>query len=117
MIAEKEREGKALEKSGIIESREASVASTGAVEKPRKKRVDNDDELKILLIKPNPIQASRKPCQRQGHAVCCRIIELYQQQQQTTPNFGLVPSTCLAYSCPGLLHSNIQQKPKLSSSL
>ena len=43
MIAEKEREGNALEKSGVIESRQASVTSIGAVEKPRKKRVDNED--------------------------------------------------------------------------
>ena len=107
MIADKEREGKALEKIGIIESLQANAASIGAVEKPRKNRADNKDEPKILLIQPNPIQASRTPCQRQGRPLCCRIIELY--QQQTAPNFGVVPSTCLAYPCLGL-HDTIIQK-------
>ena len=58
-IAKKELASKVLEKIGTIKSRQASVVSTGAVEKPRKRRVHNYDDLELLLIQPNPIQTPR----------------------------------------------------------
>ena len=57
----RERLSRTSRKSGKMGSRQASAGSTGAVEQPRKKRVDDYDDPELLLIQPNPIQPPRNP--------------------------------------------------------